>query len=334
MEKALSGPPLSAENRAELHYALGKAYDDVKDYRRAFENYARGNAIRRIGLDYNPDSTSAMVAQTEAAFTPEIYRTWAETGCPSREPIFIVGMQRAGSTLVEQILGSNPQIEELGELNFIGKVVTDEIRPKAGQHYPFGLDKLGPRDLRAAGEQYLSYARLKRRTGKPFFVDKCPYNFWHVGLIRLILPNAKVIDARRHPMACCFANFTMFFAFGPSLSYNQSEIGRFYADYVRLMAHFDRVQPGKIHRLFYESLVADLETEVRRVLEYLELPFEQSCLEYYRNDHSFNSLSSEQVRSPIFSEGLDRWRNYEQWLHPMKAALGPVLDAYPDAPEF
>src|SRR5215469_2581534 len=298
MEKALSGPSLSAENRAELHYALGKAYDDVKNYGKAFENYARGNAIRRIGIEYNPDSTSAAVAQTEAAFAPEIFRSLAGAGCPSREPIFIVGMQRAGSTLVEQILGSHSQIEELGEFSFSGKVVTDEIWPKSGPCYPSGLDRLKPGDLRAAGEKYLSYARLKRRTGKPFFVDKCPYNFWHVGLIRLILPNARIIDARRHPMACCFANFTMFFAFGPSLSYKQTEIGRFYADYVRLMAHFDRVQPGKIHRLFYELLVADLETEVRRVLEYLELPLEHSCLEYYRNDRSFDSLSSEQVRSP------------------------------------
>jgi tetratricopeptide (TPR) repeat protein len=334
MESALSRPPLSAEDRAELLCALGKAYDDAKDYRRAFENYARGNAIRRVSLDYNPDATSAMVVQTEGVFTPEIFRARTEAGCLSREPIFVVGMQRAGSTLVEQILGSHPQIEGLGELNFILKVAGDELRPKSGPKYPHGLDQLDPADLQALGEKYLSYANLKRRTGKPFFVDKCPYNFWHVGLIRLILPNAKIIDARRHPMACCFANFTMSFAFGPPLSYKQTEIGRFYADYVRLMAHFDRVQPGKIYRVIYERLVEDLETEVRGVLDFLELPFEQSCLEYYATDRSFNSLSSEQVRSPIFREGVDRWRNYEQWLGPLKASLGPVLDAYPDAPEF
>lgn len=333
MEKMLAGPPLSSENRADLHYALGKAYDGANDYRRAFENYARGNAIRRVGFDYNPDATSAMVAQTRAAFAPELFRSRAGVGCVSHEPIFIVGMQRAGSTLVEQILGCHSQIENLGELNFLVKVLTDEVRPKAGAHYPLGLDKVEPEALRAAGEKYLSYVKLKRCTDKPFFVDKCPYNFWHVGLIRLILPNARIIDARRHPLACCFANFTMSFAFGPPLSYKQSEIARFYADYVRLMAHFDHVQPGKVYRVIYERLVADLETEVGRMLEYLGLPLERSCLEYYRNDRSFNSLSSEQVRSPISTEGVGRWRNYEAWLGPMKAALGPLVDAYPEIPD-
>lgn len=332
MEAALSGPAISAGNRADLHYALGKAYDDAKNYGKAFENYARGNAIRRVGFDYDPDSTSAMVAQTEAVFTPEVFGKLGGAGYPARDPIFVVGMQRAGSTLIEQILGSHSQVEALGELNFLGKLAVDEIGPKTGARYPRGLDKLGAAELRAIGEKYLSFARLKRSTVKPFFVDKNPYNFWHVGLIRLILPNARIIDARRHPMACCFANFTKSFAFGPPLSYKQTEIGRFYLDYVRLMAHFDRVQPGKLHRVIYERLVADLESEVRRMLEYLELPFEQSCLEYYRNDRSFNSLSSEQVRSPIFSEGVDRWRNYEAWLGPLKLVLGSVLDTWPDVP--
>ena len=153
-------------------------------------------------------------------------------------------------------------------------------------------------------------------------------------LIRLIFPNARIIDVRRHPMACCFANFTTNFTFGPPISYKQTDIGRFYADYVKLMAHFDRVQPGKIHRVIYERLVADLETGVRQMLEYLDLPFEHSCLEFYKNDRAFNSISGGQVRRPIFTEGLGRWRNYEPWLGPLKAALGPVLEAYPEAPEI
>lgn len=334
METQLRGSALSAESRAELHYALGKAYDDVRNYEKAFGHYSRGNALRRVALDYDPDSTSRMVSWAERVFTPELFRLRAEAGCKSREPIFVLGMQRAGSTLVEQILGSHSAMEGAGELNFILRLVAEDVMPKSGPDYPNGMDRIEPSDLKAIGEKYLEYAATKRNLGRPYFVDKCPFNLWHVGLIHLILPNAKIIDARRHPLACCFANFTMSFAFGPPLSYKQTEIGRFYADYVRLMAHFDRVMPGKIHRVIYERLVADLEGEVRRMLDYLELPFEQSCLEYYKNERAFNSLSNEQVRSPIFSEGVDRWRNFEPWLGPMKAALGPVLDAYPDVPEF
>lgn len=327
MEAALSKPAVSAKNTAELHYALGNAYDRAKDYRKAFEHYSRGNAIRRVNVRYDPDSTSTAVSRAETIFTRDMFRATAAVGCPSREPIFVLGMQRSGSTLVEQILGSHSEIEALGELHFLMKLVAEEISA-----YPIDVDKLTASDLRALGEKYLTYAHRKRRTQKPFFVDKCPYNFWYVGLIRLILPNARIIDVRRHPLACCFANLTMSFMFGPPISYKQTDIGRFYADYVKLMAHFDCVQPGKIYRVFYEHVVADLEREVRRMLDHLELPFEPSCLEYYKNDRSFNSISSEQVRQPIFAEGLDRWRNYEPWLSPLKAALGPVLDDYPAAP--
>jgi tetratricopeptide (TPR) repeat protein len=334
MEAALSKPTFSPNNTAELHYALGKAYDSLKEYRKAFQHYARGNAIRRVNVAYDPDSTSATFSRTEAVFTSEIFRRSADDGCPSREPIFVLGMQRSGSTLVEQILGAHSEVEALGELNFLITLVEREVKAKSGIEYPGGVDKLTPDDLRALGEEYLALAKRKRCTEKPFFVDKCPYNFWYVGLIRLVFPNARIIDVRRHPMACCFANFTMNFTFGPPISYKQAEIGRFYADYVKLMAHFDRVQPGKIYRVIYERLIADLETEVRRMLEYLELPFELSCLEFYKNDRAFNSISSEQVRSPIFTQGVERWRNYEPWLGPLKAALGPVLDDYPEAPEM
>jgi tetratricopeptide (TPR) repeat protein len=330
MEAALSEPPTSPKDRAELHFALGKAHDDRKNHQRAFAHYSKANAILRTGANYNPDSTSALVAQTEAAFAPDIFAN--RSGAPSRDPIFVVGLQRSGSTLVEQILASHSQIEALGELNCIPMLVAEEIRPKRG--YPTGVEKLDAADLKAIGEKYLACAKPKRRTGKPFFVDKCPYNFWHVGLIRLILPNARIIDVRRHPMACCFANFSTNFSLGPPLSCKQTDIARFYVDYERMMAHFDRVQPGKIHRVIHEKLVDNPETEVRRMLDFLELPFEQTCLEYYRNERALDSLSSEQVRSPIFREGLDRWRNYEQWLGPMKAALEPVLRTWPDAPDL
>jgi len=334
MESQLARPAVSSKDRADLHYALGKAFDDLKNYEKSFRHYARGNAIRRVGLDYDADETTAMVSRARAVFTADLFHRKAAAGCPSAEPIFVLGLQRAGSTLIEQILGSHTAIEGAGELPFVLRVVGDDVIPKTGPDYPNGMDTLEASDLRSMGEKYLALANGKRSTARPFFVDKCPFNLWHVGLIHLMLPGARIIDARRHPLACCYANFTMSFAHAPPVSYRLPDIGRFYADYVRLMAHFDRVLPGKIYRVVYERLVTDFEVEVRRLLEFLGLPFEDGCLEYYKNERSFNSYSNEQVRSPIFTGALEHWRNYEPWLDPLKAALGPVLDAYPGVPDF
>ena len=334
MEAQFAQPATSATDRADLHYALGKAYDDIKNYEKAFHHYSRGNAIRRVGIDYDPDATTNMVTRAKAVFTREFFRERADFGCDSREPIFVLGLQRAGSTLLEQILGSHSQIEGAGELQSLVRVVADNVMPKSGPDYPNGMDRLTANDLAAFGERYLSLSNAHRHQDKPFFVDKCPYNLWHVGLIRLLLPKARIIDIRRHPIGCCYANFTMSFAHAPPLSYRLTDIGRFYADYVRLMAHFDKVMPGMVYRVIYEDLVADLEGEVRRLLDFLELPFEQACLEYYKTERSFSSYSNEQVRQPIFKEGTERWRNYEPFLGQLKTALGPVLDAYPGVPEF
>ncbi|HEY1614003.1 MAG TPA: sulfotransferase [Rhizomicrobium sp.] len=334
MELQFVRSAISGEQRANLHYALGKAYGDLKEYEKSFGHYSKGNAIRRIGLDYDADETTFMVTRAKTVFTPKFFREKAGMGCSSAAPIFVLGLQRAGSTLVEQILGSHSAIEPSGELPFVLKVVGEDVMPKTGPDYPFGMDRLESADARNLGEKYLALAHGKRSSGRPYFVDKCPFNLWHVGLIHLMLPNAKIIDVRRHPLGCCFANFTMNFAHAPPLSYKLSDIGRFYADYVRLMSHFDRVLPGKIHRVIYEDLVSDVETEVRRILEFLELPFDARCLEYYKTDRAFNSFSNEQVRSPIFNDGVERWRNYEPWLGPLRMALGPVLELYPDVPEF
>ncbi|HTT85229.1 MAG TPA: sulfotransferase [Rhizomicrobium sp.] len=334
MEAQLANPAVGAADRVDLCYALGKACDDVKQYEKSFQNYSKGNAIRRVGLDYNPDSTSSMVDRARAVFTPELFGACEGAGCPSAEPIFVVGLQRSGSTLTEQILGAHSQIEVAGELQTMIRIVGADVMPKTGPDYPCGMDKLTPEDLRSLGEKYLELTRTHRPEGAPFFVDKNCYNIWQVGLIRLMLPNAKVIDVRRHPIGCCWANFTVSFSHAPPLSYKLSDIGRFYHDYVRLMAHYDRVMPGKIHRVIYEHLVADLEGEVRRMLDFLELPFEPRCLEYYNSDRAFNSFSNEQVRRPIFKEGVERWRAYEPWLGPLKSALGPVLAAWPAVPEF
>jgi tetratricopeptide (TPR) repeat protein len=334
MEEELAKPAVGATERIDLYYALGKACDDVKQYEKSFHYYSKGNAIRRVGLDYNPDSTTSMVSRARKVFTPELFRAREGAGCPSAEPIFVVSLQRSGSTLTEQILGSHSQIEGAGELQTLVQMVGADVMPKTGPDYPNGMDRLTPDDLRALGEEYLEMCRKHRKQDKPFFVDKNCYNIWQVGLIRLMLPNAKIIDVRRHPIAACWANFTISFSHAPPLSYKLTDIGRFYNDYVRLMAHFDSVQPGKIHRVIYENLVADLEGEVRRMLDFLGLPFEQGCLEYYKSERAFNSFSNEQVRRPIFKEGVERWRAFEPWFGPLKAALGPVLDAYPDVPEF
>ena len=334
MEEISAHPNLSRDDRFMLHFSIGKAYDDQKDYGRSFQHYLKGNAIRRVGMHYDADQTTAMVARAESVFTRAFFEERRGLGCDSDEPIFVLGLQRAGSTLIEQILGSHSAIEPAGELQVLLQIVAEDVMPKIGDDYPYGLERLKPADLKAMGEKYLKLASGFRPKGRPRFVDKCPYNFWHAGLIRLVLPNAKIIDARRHPLGCCYANFTMSFHFGPPLSYSLTEIGRFYADYVRLMACLDRVMPGAIHRVIYERVVADLETEVRRMLDYIGVPFEPQCLEYYKSDRVFNSFSNEQVRSPIFKEGTERWRNVEPWLDQLKAALGPVLEAYPGVPDF
>jgi tetratricopeptide (TPR) repeat protein len=334
MEKQVANPAISASERTNLCYALGTACGHVGQFEKSFQYYSKGNAIRRLGTDYNPDSTTAMVSRARAVFTPELFRARVGAGCPSPEPIFVVSMQRSGSTLTEQILGSHSQIDSAGELQTLIQMVGADVMPKTGPDYPYGVDKLTSDDLRALGEKYLEKSRKHREQDKPFFVDKNCYNIFQVGLIRLMLPNARIIDVRRHPIACCWANFSVSFSHAPPLSYKLTDIGRFYHDYVRLMAHYDRVQPGKIHRVIYENLVADLEGEVRRMLDFLGLPFEQGCLEYYKSDRVFRSLSNEQVRRPIFKDGVDRWRAYDPWLGPLKAALGPVLDAYPAAPAF
>jgi Tfp pilus assembly protein PilF len=334
MEEVAARSDLPHADRVNLHYALGTAYDLRKEYEKSFSHFARGNAIRRIGMDYDADEITGAVSRAMTVFTPEFFRERRGLGCDSDAPVFVVGMQRSGSTLVEQILGSHSQIEPVGELQTFLQIVGEDVLPKTVDLYPYGMERLEAADFKRIGERYLELAGKHRKTDRPYFVDKCGYNFLHIGLLRLALPNARIIDIRRHPLGCCFANFTISFQFAPPLSYSQTEIGRFYADYVRLMAHFDRVQPGTIHRVIYENLVEDLEGEVRRMLDHLGLPFEPACLEYYKTERVFSSFSNEQVRTPIFREGLDRWKNYEPWLAQMKAALSPVLDAWPDVPDF
>ncbi|MGH6887703.1 MAG: tetratricopeptide repeat-containing sulfotransferase family protein [Rhizomicrobium sp.] len=330
MRTQLARPDLLQEERAPLHYALGKALGDLGEWAKSFDNCARANAILRMGSSYDPDRTTARAASIRALFTAEFFAERAGAGCDAGDPIFIVGMQRSGSTLVEQILASHSAIEAAGEradLERFAKKLYDDGGP-LGPAYARNLRALDRDGLAREGKAYLERIRVRRARGRPHFTDKQNYNFWHIGLIHLVLPNARIVDVRRHPLACCFSNFTQnYVADVAPFSHRLADLGRYYRDYVEVMTHFDRVLPGRIHRLNYEDLVADPETEIRRLLDHLGLPFESSCLEFYRNDRALDSASSEQVRSPIFTDAVGRWRNYEPWLAPLKAALGPALDA-------
>jgi tetratricopeptide (TPR) repeat protein len=327
MQAALEAPGIDEEDLLHLHFALGKAFEDRTDFARSYEHYAQANSIRRGQLDYQPQDTSAKVARLRAALTPELFEAKSGAGCQACDPIFILGMPRAGSTLLEQILASHPLVEGTMELPDID-LMSQRLAAKRGDGYPEVLADLSADELKALGEEYLERTRVQRRLGRPFFIDKMPNNWLHVGFIQLILPNAKIIDARRHPMACCFSAWKQHFARGQNYSFGLPEVGRYYTDYVTLMSHIDGVLPGRVQRVIHERLVDDPEAEIRRLLERLGLPFDQACVEFYKNDRAVRTPSSEQVRRPISREGVDQWRNYQQWLDPLLAELSPVLDSW------
>ena len=337
MSDQLARADLSDEDRLHLEFAMGKAREDADACADSFAHYARGNAIRRAQLHYSADETSARVARVCAHYTGDFFAARAGMGCPARDPIFVVGLPRAGSTLIEQILSSHSQVEgtmELPEVASISRSLRRQGEGDSATPYHDALAALDADALRALGEHYLAHTRIQRKTAAPLFIDKMPNNFMHVGLIHLMLPNAKIIDARRHPLACCFSAFKQHFARGQSFSYDLEDVGRYYRDYVRLMAHFDTVLPGRIHRVFYERMVADTEGEVRRLLDYCGLPFEDACLRFFENPRPVHTASSEQVRRPIYREGVDHWRRFAPWLGPLEHALGPVLESYPEVPGF
>jgi tetratricopeptide (TPR) repeat protein len=329
--------PTSVENQWHVHFALGKAYEDTARYSDSFHHYAQANRMRRSQINYSAQDNTNFIQRSRALYTRDFFRAREGVGCPATDPIFIVGLPRAGSTLVEQILSSHPLVEGTMELHDMISLARGlEVR---GQHDRPGqyLDVLGtldPQRLRELGEQYLERTRIQRKSGTPFFIDKMPNNFRHIGLIHLTLPKARIIDARRHPLGSCFSAFKQHFARGQHFTYDLEELGRYYHDYVELMAHFDALLPGRVHRVHYEAMVEDTETEVRKLLEYCGLPFEPQCLRFYENARAVRTASSEQVRRPIFREGLEQWRHYEPWLEPLKHALGPVLTAYPGVPPF
>jgi len=334
METQLARPELEAEDRFHLHYALGKALEDAGDYAASFDHYAKGAALRRRLLDYDPEQTTAQMARTKALFTAPFFAARAGWGSPAPDPIFILGLPRSGSTLIEQILASHSTVEgtmELPEIAAIARSLGHGVRKAGAARYPEDVADLGADELAAMGERFIARTRIHRKLGRPLFIDKMPNNFHHIGLIQLILPGAKIIDARRHPMGACFSAFKQHFARGHGFSYDLTDVGLYYRDYVALMAHFDTALPGRIHRVIYEDMVEDTEGEVRRLLDYCGLPFEEACLRFYENDRAVRTASSEQVRRPIFREGLDQWRRYEPWLEPLKEALGPLVETWREA---
>jgi len=334
---ALAREDLAAEDRLHFEFALGKALEDREEYGEAFARYAAGSALRLELAPYDPDETSAYVRRCKALYTREFFAARAGAGSAAADPIFIVGMPRAGSTLLEQILASHPLVEGTMELPDISRMARDLAAEKPrddGRRYPAVVAELDAGQLRALGEQFLAQTRVQRKTAAPYFIDKMPNNWLQVALIHLILPNSKIIDARRHPLGCCFSNFKQHYARGQSFSYSLQGVGRYYRDYVEWMAHVDAVLPGRVHRVHYERMIDDTEPEVRRLLAYCGLPFDERCLRFYENDRAVRTASSEQVRRPIYREGMDHWKHFEPWLGPLKAALGPVLERYPEVPDF
>jgi tetratricopeptide (TPR) repeat protein len=339
MQAALVPPERGGASQAEdifhLHFSLGKAFEDAGDDAAAFRHYDTGNRLRRAMVRHDADSFSAEVAETARVFTSAFIADRGVGGCPAPDPIFVVGLPRSGSTLVEQILASHSMVEGTMELPDMMMIASRlQSRVDEGDFADFGamVASLTPADRLRLGEEYLDRTRIHRKTGKALFIDKMPNNWQHVGLIRLILPNARIIDARRHPMSCGFSGWKQHFARGQTFSYDLSDIGRYYRDYVGLMAAYDAAAPGAVHRILYEDMVANTESEVRRLLDYLGLPFEPACLEFYKNDRAVRTASSEQVRQPIFTDGIDHWKRFEPWLGPLVESLGSVATAYPAVP--
>jgi tetratricopeptide (TPR) repeat protein len=343
------------QDRVHLCFALGKALEDEGNYAESFRYYERGNALKLARSRYDPDSVERGAALQKACCTRELFAHRRGVGCEAPDPIFIVGLPRSGSTLLEQILASHEQVDGTMELATLPRLVLDlerefehgrqrelarerEREPSSGgadaghaghsghwghsgdPRYPRLLADYAPEKFAALGRRYLEDSRVYRR-GRPFFVDKMPNNFRHVGLIHLALPNAKIIDARREPVACCFSNFKQLFASGQEFTYSFEHLGRYYRSYAALMTHWDEVLPGKVLRVRYEDVVADLEREVRRMLAFCGLDYDARCLDFHANSRSVGTPSSEQVRRPIFRESLDQWRHYEPWLGPLRAAL-------------
>jgi tetratricopeptide (TPR) repeat protein len=330
MRVAEAAAATSAVDRHHLCFALGKALEDRGEYAPSFEYYARGNALKRTASRYRPEVIEQNTRLQIEVCTRELFARHERSGAQAADPIFIVGLPRSGSTLIEQILASHSKVEGTHELADVPRMVV-ELQGRDWQlenpRYPAVLAQMASEDFRRLGEKYLDDTR-SYRSGKAHFIDKMPNNFRHVGLMHLMLPNARIIDARREPMACCFGNLKQLFAHGQEFAYGIEDIARYYLTYLELMRHWDAVLPGRVLRVQYEDVVTDLEGSVRRILDHCGLEFEPSCVEFHRTERSVRTASSEQVRQPIYREALEQWRHYEPWLGPLRDSLGDALTRY------
>ena len=326
IKRHAEAPGVAANDRVHLYFAGGKALEDRAQYREAFACYEKGNDLKLRQTGYRVEKMEARVQAQLEFCTSELFARRQGAGFDCRDPIFIVGLPRSGSTLLEQILASHSLVDGTMELHNV-LALAQKLRGRDAQQssrYPAILHELEQDYFRRFGEQYIRDTRVYRDTA-PLFIDKMPNNFLHIGLIRLILPNARVIDARRAPMSCCFSCFKQLFGEGQEFTYGLQEVGRYYRAYVQLMQHWERTLPGFVLRVQHEDVVADLETQVRRMLDFCGLPFEQACLNFHETERSVRTPSSEQVRQPIYRSGLEQWRNFEPWLRPLQEALGPEL---------
>jgi len=325
-----ASPATAAADRQHLCFALGKALEDRGEVAESWRYYERGNALKRSESRYRPEIIETNTRQQIEVCTRDFFAERTGWGDPRPDPIFILGLPRSGSTLLEQILASHSRVEGTQELADIQRIVL-EIQGRDSDldapRYPAALADMTREDFRRLGERYLAETRVYR-TDSPFFIDKMPNNFRHIGLIHLMLPGARIIDARRDPMACCFSNLKQLFAQGQEFTYSIEDIARYYRTYLELMEHWDAVLPGRVLRVNHQDVVADLEGAVRRMLDHCGLAFEPACLEFHKTRRSVRTPSSEQVRQPIFREGLDRWKPYAAWLGPLETALGDALVRY------
>jgi predicted Zn-dependent protease len=333
-----AAPGTHPVDRHHLCFALGKAFEDRNEYAESWQFYERGNALKRAESRYHPEITETNTRKQIEVCTAQFFAARVGVGLPDPDPILVVGLPRSGSTLIEQILASHSQVEGTQELSDIQRIVLGmRGKPSAlgdprlgtvkDNSYPGVLADLAPEDFRRLAERYMTDTRVYRKH-KPFFIDKMPNNFRHLGLIHLMMPNAKIIDVRREPMACCFSNLKQLFASGQEFTYSIGDIARYYRTYLELMRHWDAVFPGRILRVWYEDVVGDLDGNVRHILEFCGLPFEPACVEFYKTERSVRTASSEQVRRPIFRDGLLQWRSYEPWLGPLKVSLDDALIRY------
>ena len=333
MRTVEAAPATSLVDRYHLCFALGKALEDLGRYEESWRFYERGNALKHAEVRYLPGPAEAHVRLSKQVCTCEFFETRRGWGVADADPIFILGLTRSGSTLIEQILASHSQVEgtqELADIQRIVKALRGRDTDLKNPRYPEVLAELGPQDFRKFGERFMADTRIYRRTQRPFFIDKLPDNFRDIGLIHLMLPNAKIIDARREPMACCFGNLKQLFSGGQEFSYSIGDIAHYYRNYLELMRHWNEALPGRILTVQHEDTVENLEGNVRRILDFCGLRFEPACLEFHKTERNVRTASSEQVRQPISREGVDQWRNYEPWLGPLKGGLGDALTTYRD----